>query len=513
MDYQQGLRIQIRAYLIFVILIENLLLIAALWFVATHYHELPLIDLAFGAYGVSVVMTFIIAFAAADYAMEPLRALWQIIVHIAPGEQQVAAPDLSKLVVGRVLVTQLAAQIYQIASVAEKAAGTELKQSNSLKANFVANNLPLPFFVLGSDQTILFANQAACAYIGREPDNVTGQHINSVLNMSFPSEQTLSAWLEQAKASAVTATSSWERVRLNVTDNQPTRLFDLAAYYNKSNTQGYETMLVLFDHTKQYSQDDQAISFIALAVHELRTPIALLRGYVEAFEEETRGTLSSELADFMSKMQATTQQLTMFINTILNVARVDNDQLVLRLHEENWAAILKSTIDMMSLRARVRGITLTLDVADDLPTVGADRASIQEVISNLIDNAIKYSAQSKEIAVKSYRNSEGFVETTVQDWGVGVPTAVIPNLFTKFYRDHRNRAQIGGTGLGLYLCKAVIGAHGGNIWVKSKEGAGSTFGFTLLPYSRLAAEAKTTDNEEIVRSPHGWIKNHSLYRR
>ena len=76
MDYQQGLRIQIRAYLIFVILIENLLLIAALWFVATHYHELPLIDLAFGAYGVSVVMTFIIAFAAADYAMEPLRALW-----------------------------------------------------------------------------------------------------------------------------------------------------------------------------------------------------------------------------------------------------------------------------------------------------------------------------------------------------------------------------------------------------------------------------------------------------
>jgi len=105
------------------------------------------------------------------------------------------------------------------------------------------------------------------------------------------------------------------------------------------------------------------------------------------------------------------------------------------------------------------------------------------------------------------------IETSVQDFGLGITTSIMPNLFTKFYRDHRNRAQIGGTGLGLYLSKAIIDAHGGSIWVRSKPGEGSTFGFTLVPYAQLTEESKRSGNNEIVRGAHGWIKNHSLYRR
>lgn len=513
MDYFQGLRVQIRAYLIFVILAENILLIGGIWFAVTHL-DVPLGVVAFGAYGVSIVMTFIITFAAADYSMQPLRAIWQAIVHIAPGEQRVAAPDVEHLVVGRVLVAKLAAQVYQIAAVAEHAGPAPASQQTAeLRTNFIASALPLPLFVLGNDRTILYANNAACAYVGRVADDVIGKDVYAILSMSFPSEHTLSAWLQKVRNSTITASATWERVRLDVTDNQPTRLFDLAAYYNKGNANGYETILTLFDHTKQYSQDDQAISFIALSVHELRTPLTLLRGYIEAFEEEAAGKLGPELDGFMAKMNATAQQLSAFVNNILNVARVDNDQLVLQLHEENWAEVLRAAVELMNLRAAVRGITLRLDIADALPTVGADRISIQEVIDNLIDNAIKYSGSAKEILITTRLNSEGMVETTVQDSGMGVPSGVMPNLFTKFYRDHRNRAQIGGTGLGLYLCKAIVVAHGGNIWVKSKEGKGSTFGFTLLPYTRIAAETRDNDNHEIVRSPHGWIKNHSLYRR
>ncbi len=512
MDYFQGVRAQIRAYLVFVILAENLLLIGGIWYMVAHM-ALPLGVVALGAYCVSVIMTFIITFAATDFAMQPLRAIWQTIVHIAPNEQQVPAPDIDKLVVGRVLVANLAAQVYQIAAMAEKTAGTAQKQSSSLKANFVASNLPLPLFVLDAEQTIIYANSAAATYVGRKAEDITGQNVYSVLNMLFPSEDTLQVWLDNAKGSTVTASNFWERVRIDVSDNTPTRLFDLAVYYNKGNSQHYETMLVMFDHTKRYSQDDQAISLVALSVHELRTPLALLRGYIEAFDEELRGKLDPELDGFMSKMKATAQQLTAFVNNILNVARVENDQFSLKLHEEKWPDVLKAAVDMMSLRAEVRGIKLSLTVADNLPTVGADRISMQEVIDNLIDNAIKYSGQSKQIAISSYLNKEGLVETTVQDSGVGVPANIMPHLFTKFYRDHRNRAQIGGTGLGLFLCKAIIGAHGGNIWVKSKEGQGSTFGFTLLPYAQVAEEAKNSASKEITRSAHGWIKNHSLYRR
>ena len=512
MDYFQGVRVQIRAYLVFVILAENLLLIGGIWYAVTKIN-LPLGLVALGAYGVSVIMTFIITFAATDFAMQPLRAIWQAIVHIAPNSKNVAAPDIDKLVVGKVLVANLTAQIYQIAAMAEQTAGVTMKQSYNLKANFVASNLPLPLFVLDAEQTIVYANGAAGQYVGRKPDDIIGQNINSVVSMSFPSEATFDLWLKKAKESSVTAQEFWERVRIDVNDKTPMRLFDLAAYYNKGNSQHFETMLIMFDHTYQYSQDDQAISLIALGVHELRTPLTLLRGYIEAFDEETHGKLEPELASFMSKMQATAQQLTAFVNNILNVARVESDQLSLKLHEEDWPAVLKTAVDMMTLRAQVRGITLQISIADKLPAVGADRISMQEVVNNLIDNAIKYSGQSKQIAISTYVNNEGLVETIVQDWGVGVPANIMPNLFTKFYRDHRNRAQIGGTGLGLYLCKAIIAAHGGNIWVKSKEGKGSIFGFTLLPYSQLADEVKNSTNKEIARTAHGWIKNHSLYRR
>ncbi len=512
MNYFQGVRTQIRTYVILVILSENVLLAAGVWF-AVNVMDAPLFISLIAAVVLGTIMTLTVSMVATDLALQPLQAVWQAVMHIAPQGDNVAAPDLKKVVVGRELVASLTAQMYQLATVVEQTRGAAAKQSASLKANFVASNLPLPLVVLNAEQTIVYANGLAGEYLGRHADDVIGQHVDSVLPMLFPSEQTFNAWLEKVRDSNVTAHEYWERVRINVNDNTPMHLFDLAAYYNKSNTSGYETMLILFDHTKAYSQDDQAISLIALGVHELRTPLALLRGYIEAFDEETRGKLDPQLAGFMAKMKATAQQLTAFVNNILNVARVDNDQLTLKLHEEDWPKVLQEAVDMMSLRAQVRGIQLKVSIADALPTVGADRISMQEVIDNLIDNAIKYSGNSKEITIATHLNEQGYVETSVQDWGVGIPTAVLPNLFTKFYRDHRNRAQIGGTGLGLYLSKAIVSAHGGNIWVRSKEGQGSTFSFTLLPYARLADEVKNSANKEIARTAHGWIKNHSLYRR
>jgi signal transduction histidine kinase len=431
---------------------------------------------------------------------------------LMPHETGVAAPAIEDVRLGRELVANLTAQVYRLATNAEHADTVTATRSVNARAEFIEKNLPLPLIVLDAEHTITFINEAACKYLGKPLDDITGQNLYSVMDMSFPNDNTFDRWLSSVKEASATASQSWERVRLNVTDNQPTRLFDLASYYNKGNPHHNETMLVLFDHTLRYSQDEQAVSFIALSVHELRTPLTLLRGYIEAFEEELHGQLSPEFKDFMFKMNATAQQLTAFVNNILNVARVDGDQLVLELSEENWSDIIKSAADTMALRAKVRGITIEYSIQPNLPTVGVDRISIHEVINNLIDNAIKYSGQSKHILVSTRLNDHGLVETTVKDWGVGIPPNIMSNLFTKFYRDHRHRTQVGGTGLGLYLSKSIVTAHGGQIWVNSKEGEGSTFGFSLVPYAQLTAEMKN-ENHEIVRGAHGWIKNHSLYRR
>ena len=453
----------------------------------------------------------LIASKVSSYLMQPIKAVWQAVLHISPDTDAVA-PRPDSLKFGRELVASLTARVYRLAIVAEKTEEENRARAADLHSNFIAQNLPLPLIVLDPKQNISFANEAAADYIGLPSEDMHGKNAYMVLDMSFPSEDTFDKWLKDVKVNSATASASWERVRLNVRDSHPVRLFDLAAYYNRDNPLGNETVLVLFDHTKTYSQDDQAISFMALSVHELRTPLTLLRGYIEVFEEELGPAANDELKSFMQKMHAQAEQLTDYVNNILNVARVDDDQLELRLSSEDWSSVLKSAIQMNALRAKVRGITLKCRIARELPPVAVDRLSVSEVITNLIDNAMKYSGDSNVINISTYLTPEGMVETTVQDFGKGIPSSVIPNLFTKFYRDHRNRSLIGGTGLGLYLCKAIVTAHGGSIWVRSHEGEGSTFGFTLLPFDKAQTLEQTSD-EGITRSAHGWIKNHSLYRR
>ncbi len=490
----------------------NSLSIGAYWVLSDYTHFNNLVILICSAV-LGIILALVFAWLSSNYVLQPVRALWQAIVHLSPNQQGIAAPKIDDLRLGRALVSNLSAQLYQLATLANAAAIERQSQSSNLQHNFIANNLPLPLIVLDPTETIQFANKAAAQYMGIAAADMIGKNVYMVLDMSFPTDETFDSWLKGAKINNATASANWERVRLNVRDDRPERLFDLAAYYNRNNAEHNETMLVLFDHTKQYSQDEQAVSFIALSVHELRTPLTLLRGYIEVFEDELKERISPELQDFMLKMHSQAEQLTAYVNNILNVARIDNDQLELKLQAEDWSTVLKSSIEMISLRAKVRDITLQCRIARNLPPVGVDRLSICEVVSNLIDNAIKYSGTSHEIIIDSRLNRDGLIETTIQDFGVGIMTGILPNLFTKFYRDHRNRAQIGGTGLGLYLSKAIVTAHGGNIWVQSKEGQGSTFSFTLLPYTRLAETVKQSGEQEITRSAHGWIKNHSMYRR
>lgn len=512
MDHFSQIAKQARNRLFWSLAVQNLLLLIIV-FGLLNFTPLP-VEIVVGiALTAGLLYAAGLAKAVTAYTLQPLKAIWELILHISPGPTNVASPDTNKLQLGRELVVNLAGQIYQLTDIANRTAVMTRQEGNDLGRNFVANNLPVPFLVLDGEENIIFANPVLSQYIGIPVAELIGKNVYMVMDMAFPSQDTFDTWLKNAKQKSATATGSWERVRLNVRDNHPTRLFDLATYYNRGNTEKNETMMVLFDHTKQYSQDDQAVSFIALSVHELRTPLTLLRGYIEVFEEELSTNNDPELINFMEKMSATAQQLTAFVNNILNVARVDDDQMQLKLQEESWPTVLEAALANLDLRAKVRGITLERTIAADLPTIGADRLSVTEVINNLIDNAIKYSNGTTNIKVESHLTKEGLVETTVQDFGLGISSSIMPNLFTKFYRDHRNRAQIGGTGLGLYLSKAIVTAHGGNMWVRSREGSGSTFGFTLQPFDKLAEAAKAQGDDEMIRGAHGWIKNHSLYRR
>jgi signal transduction histidine kinase len=512
MDYLQRFVSQVRSRLFLVLLVNNVLLVLDWWILHEVLH-LSMMGMIIGLSVISIVSLTFLPWVTTKFITEPTKLIWQGILHIAPDVANVPAPNLNKNSVGHDLVMYLVSHMYQLASVVDSLEKTSTQNPSDLKADFVANSLPLPLLILDRNQTVIFANRAMCDYISRTPAETIGQSVYSVLDMSFNTSQTFDTWLAHAQTNEAVASKTWERVRIDVGEYRTRRQFDLAAYYNKGNQQGFETMLVFFDHSSRYAQDDQALSFIALAVHELRVPVTLLRGYIEALEEDLTGKMDPEMADFMHKMQAAASSLAAFINNMLNVARIESNQLVLKLHEEEWPSIIQTAVSDINLKARLQGVEIVADIAPNLPTVGADRVAIYEVLANLLDNAIKYSGNGKQIVIKSYLTQDNMIETTVQDSGGGIPTNLIPNLFEKFYRSHRSRSQVGGTGLGLYLSKAIVDAHGGKIWVRSKEGEGSTFGFTVQPYANLADEQKNGDNNDISRGAHGWIKNHSLYSR
>ncbi|HSX07181.1 MAG TPA: ATP-binding protein [Candidatus Saccharimonadia bacterium] len=512
MDFLSKFRQQVKFYLFWVLLLENALLIGAWWAVHLYHHELSPVETLIGMSVLAFFGTLLVSEAAEKRVTQPIINLWRAIQHIAPQGAEEPAPDLNQKQLGRELVANLANHVYQLASTVQAVEKTNSKAGQDLHTNFVANSLPLPLLVLDKDENIVYANEATSKYLGQPADDLTGKNVYSALDMSFKSDDTLSTWLKNSATKTATASHKWEHVRIGLPGQGDSLLFDLAGYYNKDNSLGYETLLILFDHTEVYSQDDQAMSFVAISVHELRTPLTLLRGYIEVFDEELGPTLTPELKDFMTKMDAAAQQLAAFVDNILNVAKIEDNQLTLQLHEENWQSVIEAVVNDLSLRAGVRGITIKTDIAPDLPPVGVDRYSIYEVIANLLDNAIKYSKGTDEIYVSATLNKEGLVETSVKDFGLGIDASILPHIFDKFYRNHRNRAQIGGTGLGLYLSRAIVDAHGGEIRVNSKLNEGSTFTFTILPFAKIEEASKSLSNPDLTRSAHGWIKNHSLYR-
>lgn len=229
------------------LLLENVVLIGLIYLVNQHagqaWYVAPLIGLVFG-----LIATVLLTNGLTELTLEPTKALWQAILHIAPGNHGVAAPKMDQLRVGRQLVAALTSQIYDLASQVEHPADAE-GQPHDEQAHFVLTNLPLPLFLVAADQTVSYANETAAKYLGVDVKDVIGNNIYSLMDMSFPSDNTLDSWLTKVRGKSATAVDYWERVRLFVNDTRPTRLFDLAAYYNQGNATGLETMLVLFDHT------------------------------------------------------------------------------------------------------------------------------------------------------------------------------------------------------------------------------------------------------------------------
>jgi signal transduction histidine kinase len=461
--------------------------------------------------GVLLLTTVFLGRVIAIYSVKATDFLARAILLVAQDNNYVAAPNPNDLNASKDFLVKLTKNVYDLAS-SQASRLYDFQHKKISEVDYyrsMVDSIPLPVIILDSQQQVAYANEAALNYVELTAEAVIGKPLYEPINLSF-SNSTLGDWLQSCRTNNIVSSEVWERVRLNLPENRR-KQFDLAAHYSKDDPRGLETTLVLFDKTAVYERDDHDFTFVSLAVHELRTPLTIMRGYIEIFEDELGHVLNKEQATFMYNMSASAKQLTSFVSNILNVSRIEENALYLRLKEENWADTLHTACQDMELRAKVHNKRLIYDVPNNLPTVAVDKVSIYEVVANLLDNAIKYTHTDEDILIKTYTKDD-MIETTITDKGVGIPDALVEHIFDKFYRGHNSKNSVGGTGLGLFLCRTIVNAHGGNIWVHSREGEGSTFGFTLPLYANVADQIKNEDNKGIVRGAHGWIKNHSFYR-
>jgi len=230
--------------------------------------------------------------------------------------------------------------------------------------------------------------------------------------------------------------------------------------------------------------DEAKDEFISMASHQLRTPLTSIKGYISMLIDGDAGKVSKEQQHLLQEVFISSERMVRLVGDFLNVSRLQTGKFIIDKHPANLTKIVSQELESLEPNATAHKLTFEFKKPTNIPELQLDVNKIQQVIMNFCDNALYYSKPDSKIRVKlSLVN--GFVELTVKDTGIGVPAAEQEQLFGKFFRATNARKQRpDGTGVGLFLAKKVIDAHGGTIFFSSKEGRGSTFGFRL-PVKRI----------------------------
>ncbi len=225
--------------------------------------------------------------------------------------------------------------------------------------------------------------------------------------------------------------------------------------------------------------DEAKDEFISMASHQLRTPLTSIKGYVSMLMEGDVGPVTKEQKHLLNEAFIGSERMVRLIGDFLNVSRVQTGKFVIDRHPVDLGKLVKEELEVLEPAATARGLSFSFTRPKNIPMLNIDENKIQQVIMNFSDNAMYYSKDESTIKV-SLKVVDNAIEFTVKDTGIGVPIDQQEQLFTKFFRAANARKQRpDGTGVGLFLAKKVIDAHGGEIIFVSKENKGSTFGFRL----------------------------------
>jgi len=237
-------------------------------------------------------------------------------------------------------------------------------------------------------------------------------------------------------------------------------------------------VIVLHDITELRKLERIRRDFVANVSHEFRTPLTAIQGFAETLiggamdDPQNRGRFLGIILEHSRRLARLTEDL-------LKLSQMDAERMELEVRSVGVAQLVESCYETAQRRAAEKGLSLTLNLPTHLPDVAGDNRRLQEVLQNLLDNAIQYTLPEGKIVLSAEPGNDEVI-FTVADTGIGIPQADQPRIFERFYRvDVARSREAGGTGLGLAIAKHLIEVHGGRIWVESELGVGSKFHFSV----------------------------------
>jgi signal transduction histidine kinase len=221
--------------------------------------------------------------------------------------------------------------------------------------------------------------------------------------------------------------------------------------------------------------------YVSRVTHDIKGHLAAIQSCLYVASSESSGPLNEKQADFLGRAVQRNVQLTRFVRELLHLTRMRLSGQV-EIEEFSLSDTISTALETVRTRAEDKSISLTGDVDPSLGRIGGDEFSINEMITNLLFNAVKYTPEGGTVRLEAH-NAGRYIQIDIMDTGIGIPAGEVDNVFDEFFRaTNAKKSEKDGTGLGLSLVKQIVERHGGSISVSSEEGAGSTF-TVMLPMS------------------------------
>ncbi|HLC93577.1 MAG TPA: HAMP domain-containing sensor histidine kinase [Patescibacteria group bacterium] len=229
------------------------------------------------------------------------------------------------------------------------------------------------------------------------------------------------------------------------------------------------------DHEVQQARED----FLAMVVHEMRSPLAVIRGSADLILKETDNLSEGQIADLLGQIKNSSSHLLDMVSDLLDVSKIEAGKFEIFVKEQDINKTINDEAHSYEALAKQHGLKLILQLDESLPKIKFDSEKIDQVLNNLLSNAIKFTPREGVITIET-RRQNNYAQVVVSDTGSGIPDFLKAKLFNKFVQGKENGvSHEKGTGLGLVISKGIVEAHGGTVWVEDNHPRGSKFIFTL----------------------------------